>query len=653
MPQRSRSHVLEDESRRAFEAAISPQFKFYERPQPEYGIDGDVEEFSETGEATSLHFFVQIKATDAVDLGNALSESVAIETANYWRRAPMPVLMVRYMAATDELYCRWFHQYDPYEGRGGRKSLTFRWQTGDIWNDKSAQALASDARAFYDLQAAALTLPRPFHLKSDGAFGRSVSELTIALRRVATERADILDLQPGPPPPGALSIQITDEEIRADLAKVTAAVLHLDAPHTALTANQAAHNGLALLALAFERVGQDSIASRLAASYFENSILVAKVDAAGALAWCMARAHRITEALQLSDRLDEPGNTEREEAAVIFGLPALYAANSLTTPELAMHEKTLRARATRRKRSDPVGAGRAYMNLANFHRARGRWDKANSYYELALKLDPEYASRAHYWYERGGALWGTNQFAKAAEAYQRAIDHGVDAPLAPALLADSMMYAGEYAAALELFVTYNAEHPEDDGEYRLKALALRAIVERLGISEQDRRTKQALEAARGNEPDDPEGLARQSEAQLARDALWGSAWLNLGLSDQTHERWAEALQCFVAGTILIVWDFEIWANAIIAAFGLAEADVLTDLVVSGRRMAGDEMISSVIEVAKRDTNDVPAEALTGVINEILGKHPRETTRAFAVRLLKAGGVVEEVVVEDPPERQGQ
>ena len=36
--------------------------KFHERPQLEYGIDGDVEDFAHDGSATGLHFFVRLKA---------------------------------------------------------------------------------------------------------------------------------------------------------------------------------------------------------------------------------------------------------------------------------------------------------------------------------------------------------------------------------------------------------------------------------------------------------------------------------------------------------------------------------------------------------------------------------------------------------------
>src|SRR5713226_682048 len=63
MPQRPRSHELEDESRRQFQMVLPSSWVF--RPaDPDYGIYGQVEIFSGDGQATGLIFLVQLKGTD-------------------------------------------------------------------------------------------------------------------------------------------------------------------------------------------------------------------------------------------------------------------------------------------------------------------------------------------------------------------------------------------------------------------------------------------------------------------------------------------------------------------------------------------------------------------------------------------------------------
>ena len=651
LPERPRSHWIEDESRRAFEGALAPRFKLYPRPQPEYGIDGEVEEFDDHDRATGLHFFVQLKSTDSADLAQALATDIKLTTANYYRAAPLPVLLVLYHAPTESLYARWFHQYDPYEGRGGTKTLRFRWRADDAWRDDTADHLAADARAFLELREASLRLPRPIYLVSSGAFGMSDAEIRIALRAMAGERADVLELRSGQPPAGAAWIEVSESEIRADLAKVTAATLHIrdDTSSDGIAAEHIAVDALTLVALAFERLGQDDIASRLASTYFARSSILSDLDAAFALTSSMARSHRIMEALDLADQLDDLNWQELEDVALMFSFPALYKARSLSDAEVKKHEDVLKARVKRRKKRDPAAAARAYMNLATFLRARYRWDAAANYYREAQKLDPSYSDRAHFWFEYAGALWGTRQYVRSAEAYQRAIDLGTARELAPALQADSLMHAGQYAAALELFERYNREHPEDDGEYRLKARACRAIIDRLGIREQERRTHRSLKAADDVGDKTHEQWAEMSRRQLAHDALWGSAWLNLGLSTYHLGDHEEALDCFVVATILIVQDHETWENAMFTAFQLMKVDVLRDLVVSGRRMGGDELITSVIEATSVENPPVPRQAFIAVVDGILADNPLDTRPGFTVRLLKEDGSVEEVPVEDPPE----
>ena len=63
-PKRPRSHVLETESRQSFESAIPSEW-VYRRKEDDYGIDGEVELFDDSGKTTGLLFYVQLKATDS------------------------------------------------------------------------------------------------------------------------------------------------------------------------------------------------------------------------------------------------------------------------------------------------------------------------------------------------------------------------------------------------------------------------------------------------------------------------------------------------------------------------------------------------------------------------------------------------------------
>ena len=128
MPKRTRSQRIAETSRRALEERLDERFLFRSEPD-DYGIDGGVEEFDAEDRTTGLRFLVQLKATDEEDAGTALKRSIPTEHAAYYNSLNQPLLMARYLASTDELYVRWWH--DPLPGkrppRADAASRTFYW----------------------------------------------------------------------------------------------------------------------------------------------------------------------------------------------------------------------------------------------------------------------------------------------------------------------------------------------------------------------------------------------------------------------------------------------------------------------------------------------------------------------------------------------
>jgi hypothetical protein len=106
MPERARSHQIETESRVAFETALGSRFKYQVESAPEYGIDGTVEEFDASNQATGLRFYTQLKGTDDEDLSKSLAVSLKWDTVAYLRSQALPTLMVRYRAVDETLYAR-------------------------------------------------------------------------------------------------------------------------------------------------------------------------------------------------------------------------------------------------------------------------------------------------------------------------------------------------------------------------------------------------------------------------------------------------------------------------------------------------------------------------------------------------------------------
>lgn len=648
MPRRTREHELAEESERAFATALGSSMKFYARQQIEYGIDGDVEHFDDQGRTTGLHFFVQLKATDERDVAKALARTISIATASYYRQASMPMLMVRYHAPSGRLYARWFHQYEPHYHPRGSKTLTFRWRASDLFGATTPARLAGEARAFYDLRKAAICLPLPLHVVCDDALALTNAELRISLRELAAPRSDVISIRSDSPPPGAAYVAVTSAAVEAHLGSVTAVTVPLSGGDAAYDASQVAVDSLVLLALAFERVGQDSLAARLASTYLPRSRMASDLDVAFAISAAMARSHRVAEALALADALDDLEDRDRAASGFVIGLARLWTSDTLPERDEREYQAVLERRAERRRQHGHDDAGVATMNLATYLRSSRSHEEAITRYEQALGLEPRYGRRAHFWFELGGSLFLTSRFDRAATAYARAIELGSGEPKAVALYADALLFAGHYRRALEQFDCYLESDfgREDDGEYRLKAFAVDYLLERLRLDDQQRQPEEALKAAPHCEPADAREWVESSLTQLKLDGLWGSAWFNLALCEQDRGDDEQALRCNVLATLLLPHDYEAWRNAILGAISAEYADMAVHLLVFGQRTAGPGLTRYLVEHAR--TLPRPLDAMfLGLLDETLEMIAQRPTRGIALRLLSENGVVE-LNLEVPP-----
>ncbi len=317
MPRRTREHALEKESRIAFEQLLPERWIYRRKDADDYGIDGEVEVFRDDGEALGLTFLVQLKSTDEKRADKGLARSIAIDRASYYRSLALPVLMVRYLAASDRTYVRWFH-LDTAFGRGrGRKTTTFRWTDDDLWADeRRGWQLAEEARNFLDLRSAAMRLPMPLRLDVEPSEGWSVGEgeITLSVMELLRLRPDVLARVDAPPGSATATMTIRPDHVSVELGGVTGATLDLGSGYDPGDGGeQLARDGLVAAALAFESVGQAAPAGRLATAYLPGSTLVRHDDVVWAIASTLSRTRQVREALDLSDALDsmDPGAPRR------------------------------------------------------------------------------------------------------------------------------------------------------------------------------------------------------------------------------------------------------------------------------------------------------------------------------------------------------
>lgn len=619
----------------------------YRREDPDYTIDGVVEEIGEDDNLTGLRFYVQLKATDEEDLKKALALSLKLETRDYYRSLSLPVLMVLFHAPSETFYTRWINEDDPYHGGGGAKTFTFRWTATHAWDAARPVQLIADAKVFAELRSPNPPLPRPIHVVSDGAFGLSNIELLYAFQETAERCRDVIEVRSGAPSDGAAWIEVSDREVAVNLAKVNGAVLHLpDDYDPGQLGEKLAIDGLLMMGPALANVEQFEIASRVIVALAPQSQLLSDSGMAAALQGIMAAARRVRESLELAEELDCSNADPICEASIFFTLPALQHQESLSKAERDLHKKTLRRRIIRRRRAgDAQATARELVNLANLHRGRGEGRRAVRLYREAAEADVEYEGRAHYWREFGGVLWMDRQYERAADAYRRAIELGTD-PLAEALYADCLMFAGRYAEARDLFGRFNASHPELAAEYRLKKVALDVIVDAMDIKIQSRDIDGAVKASPRVEDTTPEAVIKGSLEQLRHDALWPSAWFNIGVAEGRRNSQAKALLAFIAGTTMMPeFDLEQWTHAAFYAWNLDEQELLRDILLTARQRTGAPILRAFVKFGREQKEDFPREKLLAAAESIWDEAPPARRSGYTIRILSTEGV-EEVEVSD-------
>lgn len=615
-PSRPRSHRLESESRLAFATAATSHHVFREL-DPDYGLDGELEEFDTDGRATGLKFNVQLKATDRAQTNDGIVVTLPTKQLDYYRSLTTPTLMVLYSANDKSLFARWTHQFDPYYEGGGPKSVRFRWSPSDRWTDHTLEHLWADTRAFRRLRSAFNPLPATLWIEpfGDGVLGLTTSRLLHALRAATSSRPDLVDnVARGPAPPGFARLFVAEHALTVDLARVAGATLHLDQSYDAgPAASNISNDAVILLALSLERLGQDVAAARLASAFFAASSLAGMAEVAGTLAAVFRRSGLVRESIELAQTLDSQ----------VIGMGAAFTLPAIATARVLGQSDALFVIAASKDRSNrQMEAGQAreaaaeVFTLACFYRSRTDFESANTAFEEVLRIDPTYADFPHFWYYCAGSRFMIGNYEGAATAYRQALDGGYTHTRLKALLADSLIWSGDYRSALQLLKEFNIAHPEPrNAEYRLKERFLSQLVAG-PLADAGRNPEDASNRMVACQADSSGPPSREATEEILRlDPLCGYAWFSLGVHFLASDG-ASARECFIASACVDPTNGRAWAGLAMFAHDTGDDDLLADCAIAGNRLAGAGLVDVLVE------GNAP-DRLLEHIEQIVGSLPHE------------------------------
>src|SRR4030042_1118886 len=367
MIKRPRSHQLEEESWKALSNCVPNQWVL-RKPQPDYGIDGEVEIFDESGSPTGLLFFVQLKGTDAKDKAKELSCRIPLKTLRYYKSLLLPVLLIRYHSPSKSMYFRWSKAVDPYDTRKGSKTVKVDFSGEATWSEKTPELLVEYIKFFQRFTAPVISLPIDFMFEflDKEVFSSPVSVVESIIREAGRSVSEIISFSSGKRSP-ALSprIKITNDLILIEIEGLKAFNLHLKSEYSKEELKtKLPHDVFVGISFVLHILGQSNIAAEIASKHILSSGLLSNKELMFEIASCFFLARRVDMALKLAEQLLDMGE-QYSFAYDIFSLPAGRKVHMNATELEDLRRVLLKAIDKAKEAGNLLKAGVSHYNLGN------------------------------------------------------------------------------------------------------------------------------------------------------------------------------------------------------------------------------------------------------------------------------------------------
>jgi tetratricopeptide (TPR) repeat protein len=624
MPGRPDEHVLGDRAVDAFRSLLPTRW-IYRPKTPDYGIDGEVELVSCQEQLTGRLFYVQSKGTETDSLDDALRVRLKVSTANYYRALDLPVLIVRYHAPTNRVYVKWFDSVSPSVPQAGKDTFTLKLSQEDEFNPDRSAKIAQELESIRLIKLTRLVLPVSVSLSSRPSHTEwaSTAEITSAARALVNRQVLIFN------PDALINVEIgpADTDVRLGAAYKfsfkTPTLLDNKSPKTS------AANIIIAIGLALGRVGQNHAAAVLiCASALDGNVLNSFLHGIEA-AFYLAADDRNAEALDIARSvIRSPDALEMAQLMAAVPLLAHSMPRSSTSHTQLLREIVVEAE----RQPDNAFRATAHYNLANHLRSTERRESLR-HYHLAVLCDPQYGERSYYWHEIGALLFASKRFRAAITCYERAIARG-DAECRP-LLADALLWAGEYDRSCAEFDDYLRSVAYPPSEWALKGMFVRLVRDKVGSGTQrrDRMLAMQLAAPRTTVFDESQFM----EA-LRADGLCGLAWFNQAASEVRAQNYENSAICFMAAALCQPNDFQAWCSAIGSAINCHRMDLLGHIISAAYRANGEPFSEALFEYFRQQpaTSPIQKTKIIELLGEFLATVPTSgKQRTF--RIFPAGG----------------
>jgi|GEM_PF-4671018 len=559
-------------------------------PRDDYGIDRHIEVFEllagDSGDSvpTGLDFGVQLKATGG-ESSRASSVGINWSTMNYWWLKPYPVLLVRFMAANNQLFGRWAHNR-PDGLEDERAQAWFRFDDSHALEKggKCWEEIVEEVRSFQRVRERAISLPLTLRFRGTRATTMNSVRVNADLRRRLGDESVLVEFGSA----DSTSVLFSDDRIGVNLGGPIGVYFHFAQPEVPDAAAL-----LLALGLCFGRINQWPEAARCIQAAADASQL-------NDLGWLTltaslcAAAGRSELALELIDQFAEEHGGHHELTPTLAMIVFEAADNdAIVSP--------LEALLTKWPEAANPGPDRSSMhfNLGMILQSAGSHASAIGHFEKCLAESLRYHDREYFWIYFARMLVGVGRFETASDAYGRACE--ISGTYADVACETSLaaLHAGRYRRAAEVIAESVAERGIPTAQESLLGLVAEHVLHLAGCDEQDRKPSEAAKRW-GAEVTEQANLNYDIASILDLDALFvpGWVWMSQAVPDTVEVPFST--QALITAAWIQQDEPNLWAGALVSAedWGFHEEQLLT-LVRLGRTHGGPTFDSHVVGTVDR------------------------------------------------------
>lgn len=634
MPKRPKQHQLEDLSRAKFQLCLPEEWVIRDKDK-DYGIDCEVELFDENENSTALLFYAQLKATASRKESEIFNVDLKIDTLEYFKQLEIPVLLVRYSQHLDKTFVKWVNEVDLTFAKEKAKTFRIKIQKeNDEWSEKTVKQIENDLKNVRKFNSGSFGFPFSYSINfnDDSIQGLSNSQFKIQLRNQLNEFSDFLTYK-NYDENYLINISIEKNVLLVQTSILKGVFIHnLDKRNRENFIEELSLDILLSLSMCMVMVGQIDYCAKI---IFDNELenrLIEKEEFLLMLIPNLLSSSYFKNTLDLINKALDKNENEIVLMPAVTSL--LLQSDTKIKKRIAQIESFFisRLEKTKKLKLDSLTAT-CHYNLGNFYRSKDRHKESIHNYVQAKNFDSTYLKRPYFYREIAGVCFECGKFKFSSIFYKNALKLG-SPESNKRLLADALMFAGEYEEASNVFGEYISESEMPDEEFLLKSILLDQIVSQHNIKSQNRKIDKAKSFAAIGEIDKKEEQLKSLEKAFNLDMLSSLAWYNFGYLNQSENEFVKAMYCFSMAAIINLGDIEAWINAFLSFLNSGkEGDLLIGSLIlkTAYWHNRDEFLVQLYSVIEQ--NGEQNTEIIKMIDNILTKDNNRNEKSATLRIL--------------------